>query len=108
MDMVLEVLLSGTQFRKLLEQRYAFLEREHGLRRIDVQILCRLYAARERNTAKDIAGLGLFAKGHVSQSLHRLQQLGYITAATDDADHRCAHLRLTPAALALAERASAE
>ncbi len=107
MEHSLEVLLSGAQFRRLLEIKLAPLEKTYGLCRIDMQILLYLSSAGPRNTASDIAALGLFTKGHVSQSLERLHRLALIAAAPDAADHRCRHLRLTPAADALVEKVRA-
>lgn len=95
MNQSLEVLLYGMQFRRLLEKKLLYLEKEYGLCKIDVQILFHLYSAGESNTPRNIIDLNLFTKSHVSQSLNRMQQQGFITMQHDDNDRRFMHIFLT-------------
>ena len=39
--------------------------------------------------------LNMFTRGHISQSLSRLQKLGYVTMEQDMNDRRCTHNHLT-------------
>lgn len=95
----MQALLNGSQFKKLLEKEYRQLEREYKLKKIDIQILQYLSNAGRRDTAKDIVALGLFTKGHVSQSLAALRAKGLICAIRDQEDARCIHLQLTSDAI---------
>lgn len=90
----MQAILNGTQFRKLLEKEYAQLHMDYDLKKIDIQILQYLHHAGQRNTAKDIVALGMFTKGHVSQSLTHLKAHGLVEAIHDKADARCIHLQL--------------
>lgn len=95
MDYPLETLLYGKQFRRLMEKKLEPFEVRYHLSKIDLQILFYLYTAGERNTSKDIMGLKLFTRGHISQSLGRLQRMGYVEMEQDAADRRCVHNHLT-------------
>lgn len=95
----MQALLNGSQFKKLLEKEYRQLESEYKLKKIDIQILQYLSHAGQCDTAKDIVALGLFTKGHVSQSLASLRAKGLICAIRDQEDARCIHLQLTSDAI---------
>ncbi|MDY3249650.1 MAG: MarR family winged helix-turn-helix transcriptional regulator [Candidatus Choladocola sp.] len=90
-----EVLLHGTQFKQLFEKRIAAVRAAYGLRRIDVEILYYLDCCGDRNTSKDIGNTHMFTKGHISQSVERLQQMKLLTATPDRRDKRCIHFQLT-------------
>ena len=90
----MQAILNGNQFRKLLEKEYGQLHMEYNLKKIDIQILQHLSRAGQHNTAKDIVALGLFTKGHVSQSLKNLKGHGLVEAVQDREDARCVHLQL--------------
>ena len=90
----MQAILNGNQFRKLLEKEYGQLHIEYNLKKIDIQILQYLNHAGNSNTAKDIVALGLFTKGHVSQSLKNLKEHGLVHAVHDREDARCVHLQL--------------
>ena len=74
------------------------LHAEYGLKKIDIQILQYLSKAGQYNTAKDIVALGLFTKGHVSQSLTNLKARGLVDAVQDTDDARCVHIQLNSVA----------
>ncbi len=95
MNQSLEVLLSGMQFRKLMESEFEVIYKEYRLCKIDLQILYYLYTAGEHNTSKDILDLELFSKGHISQSLSRLQKMNLIIMVQDEDDRRYVHNVLT-------------
>ena len=87
----LEAFLYGTQFRRLMEKEMEPVERRYGLQKIDMHILFFLAKSADHNTAKDIVQLNMFTKGHISQSLTRLQKKGYIQIMQDKEDRRCTH-----------------
>lgn len=95
MDYPLETLLYGKQFRRLMEKKLEPFEVQYHLSKIDLQILFYLYTSGEKNTSKDIMGLKLFTRGHISQSLGRLQKMGYVEMEQDAVDRRCVHNYLT-------------
>lgn len=95
MNQSLEVLLYGMQFRKLMECEFEAFHKEYNLCKIDLQILYYLYTAGEHNTSKDILDLKLFSKGHISQSLNRLQKMNLIMMVQDEEDRRYVHNVLT-------------
>lgn len=95
MNQSLEVLLNGMQFRKLMESEFEVIYKEYNLCKIDLQILYYLYTAGKHNTSKDILDLELFSKGHISQSLSRLQKMNLIVMVQDEDDRRYVHNVLT-------------
>ena len=95
MNYSLDTMLYGMQFRRLLEKEMKPVEEEYGLYRIDMQILLYLKHADEQNTSKDIMKMNMFTRGHISQSLSRLQKLGYVQMEQDLNDRRCTHNYLT-------------
>lgn len=98
----LESLLYGMQFRKLMEKEMEPFQTEYNLCRIDVHILLYLDKHKnEKDTSKDILELKMFTKGHISQSLTRLQKLGYVYMKQDMEDRRYTHNILTEKAEAL-------
>ncbi len=106
MDYSLMTLFYGMKFRKLLEKLLKPIEDEYGLNKVDLQILFYLYSAKGRNTSKDIMELKMFTRGHISQSLGRLQQKGYVVIRQDTQDRRCTHNDLTQEVETLVEKIS--
>ena len=96
-----DTLLYGMQFRKLMEKEMQPIETEYGLYKIDVQILLYLKRAGEQNTSKDIMQMNMFTRGHISQSLSRLQKKGLVRMEQDQEDRRCTHNYLTEDASAV-------
>ena len=101
MNYALDTLLYGMQFRKLMEKEMQPIETEYGLYKIDVQILLYLKRAGEQNTSKDIMQMNMFTRGHISQSLRRLQKKGLVRMEQDQEDRRCTHNYLTEDASAV-------
>lgn len=91
----------GMQFRRLLAKEMQPVETKYGLQKIDMQILLYLKRAGEQNTSKDIMRLNMFTRGHISQSLSRLQKMGYVRMEQDPDDRRCTHNYLTDEASAI-------
>lgn len=98
MNYALDTLLYGMQFRRLMEKEMQPIETEYGLYKIDVQILLYLKHAGSQNTSKDIMRMNMFTRGHISQSLSRLQKKGYVRMEQDLEDRRCTHNYLTESA----------
>lgn len=98
MNYSLDTLLYGMQFRRLMEKEMKPIETEYGLYKIDVQILLYLKHAGAQNTSKDIMRMNMFTRGHISQSLSRLQKKGYVRMEQDLEDRRCTHNYLTESA----------
>lgn len=98
MERSIVLLLHGGEFKQLLENRSAVIRERYGLRKIDVEILYYLYRFGERNTSKDIRDTYMFTKGHISQSVERLQRMGLLEPLPDEKDRRCIHFKLTPKA----------
>ena len=95
MEGSVEVLLHGTQFKHLLSSRMEGLRERYGLRKIDVEILYYLHRCGDRDTSTDIREKYQFTKGHISQSVERLQEMHLLEGVPDQQDRRCVHFRLT-------------
>ena len=107
MDWMLEGLLQGTQFQKLYNRRIETLRQEYDLRKVDIDILYFLFKSGEHNTPKDISGLNLFNKGHISQSIGRMEHQQLIYSVQDQDDRRCMHIMLTEKAVKVVEEITA-
>ena len=84
-----------------MEKEMQPIETEYGPYKIDVQILLYLKRAGEQNTSKDIMQMNMFTRGHISQSLRRLQKKGLVRMEQDQEDRRCTHNYLTEDASAV-------
>lgn len=104
MEQEIEVLLYGNKFRRLYEKFILNIMGDYGLKRIDVEILYYLYCSGCHNTPKDIMNLDMFTKGHISQSVDRMQKLKIIKSVQDGNDRRCMHLVLTESADEIIDR----
>lgn len=104
MEQAIEILLYGNKFRRLYEKLILNVMGEYGLKKIDVEILYFLYCSGNHNTSKDIMNLDMFTKGHISQSVDRMEKLELIKSVQDGNDRRCTHLVLTDNADAIIER----
>ncbi len=89
------ILLYGSQFRHLVNQYLCDIKNSYHLQTIDIVILIYFYHAKEKNTARDVRELALFTKGHISQSINRLIEQGYVTKVKDTKDRRYLHHILT-------------
>lgn len=106
MEQSVEILLHGTRFKHLLSSRMETLREEYGLRKIDVEILYYLHQCEGRDTSRDIREKYQFTKGHISQSVERLQEMKLLQGIPDQRDRRCIHFRLTNQAAGLVRRIS--
>ena len=92
-----------SRFKRLNERKMEMLMNKYDLRKIDVEIIIYLANCRDKNTAKDIASMEMFTKGHISQSVKRMHESGYINITQDEKDLRVQHLTLTDKAEAILE-----
>lgn len=104
MEQSVEVLLYGSKFRKLYEKQISEAFGDYHLKKIDVEILYFLHCSGNNNTSKDIVHLNMFTKGHISQSVDRMEKQNLIKFVQDGNDRRCTHLVLTEKADEIIER----
>lgn len=105
MEQEIEVLMQGYQFRKFYEKKFEVFMDQYDLRKIDVEILTYLYFCGEHNTASDIQKLGLFTKGHISQSLERLSKAQLVHTEHDTHDRRIVHISIGEKAVPIVQEA---
>lgn len=84
-----------SKYKKLYEKKLCKIYEKYDLRKIDMEIIVYLANSGNEDTAKDIANTNMFTKGHISQSVKRLNQLGFISIIQDEKDMRVQHLKLT-------------
>lgn len=86
------------RYKRLNERKIETVMHEYNLRKIDLEIMIYLKGCGEKDTAKDIAATEMFTKGHISQSVSRMRDLGYIEVKPDEKDLRLQHLKLAEGA----------
>ncbi len=91
------------RYKRLNERKIEKVMREYNLRKIDLEIMIYLKDCGGKNTAKDIAATEMFTKGHISQSVSRMRDFGYIEVKQDEKDLRLQHLKLTEGAKRILE-----
>lgn len=94
-DMESIIFTNLSKYKKLHEKKMCKIHEKYDLRKIDMEIIIYLMNCGEEDTARDIANTNMFTKGHISQSVKRLSDMGYITVTHDQKDQRVQHLRLT-------------
>lgn len=83
------------RYKRMNERKLEKIMQKYDLRKIDVEIMIYLQGCKGRDTAKDIAATGMFTKGHISQSVRRMREMGYVNITPDENDMRVQHLSLT-------------
>ena len=81
--------------------------RDYGLTRSEVDVILFLANNPEYDRAADIVTIRGMAKSHVSLSVGNLEKRGLLVRQSESSDRRTAHLKLTEAALPVAEAAQA-
>lgn len=84
-----------SKFKKLYEKKLCKIYEKYDLRKIDMEIVVYLGNCGSEDTARDIANTNMFTKGHISQSIKRLAELGFVEINQDKNDKRVQHLKLT-------------
>ncbi|MCM1083892.1 MAG: MarR family winged helix-turn-helix transcriptional regulator [Clostridium sp.] len=89
------MMINLNKFRKLNERKLETVMKKYDLRKIDMDIIIYLATYKDMRTAKDIASMEIFTKGHISQSIKRLKERGYITVSQDENDLRMQNLEIS-------------
>lgn len=89
------VYINLNKYKHLNDARFEKFMKKYKLRKIDIEILVYLSNIDEHNTARDIVASGMYTKGHVSQSVKRMTEMGYVTSVVDKEDMRIQHIVLT-------------
>ena len=95
MEERIEILLRGSQFKKLREYEMSEIRMRYELKRIETEILYYLSRAGESNTSADICRHLKANKGHISQAVDSLCRRNYLTAVPDTSDRRYVHYHIT-------------
>ncbi len=105
MDKIESLMMSNLcRYKRLNEKKMEAVTHKYDLRKIDVDIIIFLANSGDKDTAKDIASTERFTKGHISQSVKRLTEKGFISTIQDKNDLRVQHLKLEePARVVLGE-----
>lgn len=90
-----EVILRGGQFKQLTEQELTELRKKYDLKRIELEVIYFLSICGDEDTVVSIHDYLNANRGHISQTVFRLCQRGYVTAQQDQKDRRYTHYRLT-------------
>ncbi|MEI3339894.1 MAG: MarR family winged helix-turn-helix transcriptional regulator [Eubacterium sp.] len=95
MEQSMDMLVSGQQFRKLLEKRCEQLNEQYHVRFVEMDILSYLSRAGIHDTARDIMADLHISKAHISKSVENLKEKGFLILEEDAQDRRCIHLCIT-------------
>lgn len=101
------MMINLNKFRKLNERKLENVMKKFDLRKIDMDIIICLATYKDMRTAKDIASMEMFTKGHISQSIKRLKERGYITVSQDENDMRMQNLQVSERTKSIIEEISA-
>ena len=91
MNKQVELMLRGARYKQLLENQISHVRKKYNLRKVDVEILHYLSAGVGGDTSKEIQKATKLTKGHISQSIFRMQEMGFLEFAPDERDRRCVH-----------------
>ena len=72
MDGQLELMLSGSQFKKLLDEQVAEIRKKYNMKKAELDIIYFLAKNGEQNTSTDIHNYLMMNKGHISQAVESL------------------------------------
>lgn len=97
------MMINLNKFRKLNERKLENVMKKYDLRKIDMDIIICLATYKDMRTAKDIASMEMFTKGHISQSIKRLKEKGYITVSQDENDMRMQNLQVSESTKSIIE-----
>lgn len=103
MDKELEIALRGVEFKKIVDNIFEGIRKEHSLKKIEVEVLYALASGDGFDTPTEIAKHFKFGRGHVSQAIDSLLRRQLITAVPDCNDRRYIHYCLTPEAKGIVE-----
>lgn len=90
-----DVMMSGSQLKKLVLRKAEPIIQEYDLRPVELDILIFLRQEKNIDTAKGIIARKHLSKAHISKSVDNLRLGGFIKVTEDDNDHRIYHISLT-------------
>jgi len=94
MDIQVEAILYGGQFKKLLEARSAQVRNKYDIKKAELEILYFLSRCGNSNTASDIYHQLMMNRGHISQAVENLCKRKFIVAIPDENDRRYVHYEI--------------
>ena len=94
MDIQMESILQGGQFKKLLSEQSMELRQKYDLKKAELEILYFLSKSGSHNTSTDIHHQLLMNRGHISQVIDSLCRRKFIVAIPDQEDRRYVHYEL--------------
>lgn len=103
MDIQMESILQGGQFKKLLSEQSMELRRKYDLKKAELEILYFLSKSGSHNTSTDIHHQLLMNRGHISQAIDSLCRRKFIVAIPDREDRRYVHYELLDSAREIAD-----
>lgn len=106
MEERIEILMRGSQYKKLRECQMSEIRMRYDLKRIEIEILYYLSVAEQNNTSADICQRLKANKGQISLAVDKLCKQNYLTAIPDTSDRRYVHYFITEAARELVEQIS--
>lgn len=98
MDVQIEAILHGGQFKRLLEEQSMEVRRKYDMKKAELEILYFLSKCGESNTSTDIHHQLMMNRGHISQAVDSLCRRSYITAIPDINDRRYVHYEILDSA----------
>ena len=98
MDIQVEAILYGGQFKRLLEEQSMELRNKYDMKKAELEILYFLSRCGERNTSSDIHHQLMMNRGHISQAVDSLCRRKYIIAIPDKNDRRYVHYEILDSA----------
>lgn len=104
MEERIEILLRGSEFKKLRECELSEIRKEYNLKRIEIEILYFLSKSGSSDTSADICKHLKANKGHISQAVDNLCKQNYIIATPDTNDRRYIHYQVSEEAKEMVDR----
>ena len=98
MDIQVEAILYGGQFKRLLEEQSLELRNKYDMKKAELEILYFLSRCGNRNTSSDIHHQLMMNRGHISQAVDNLCKRKYIIAIPDKNDRRYVHYEILDSA----------
>lgn len=92
MDEKVELLLNGQQYKKFQEAYLSEVFGKYALNLADIKVLLFLYEHKSNDTARDIVETHYLAKSHVSKSVEKLIERGFLERKHLQDDRRYVHL----------------
>ena len=98
MDVQIEAILHGGQFKRLLEVQNMELRQKYDMKKAELEILYFLSRCGKDNTSTDIHRQLMMNRGHISQAVDRLCRRKFIIAIPDKNDRRYVHYEILDSA----------